>query len=171
MLRPSFTDTLDFLSERSMSRYRLQRRLVGPLYQTSSLSKYGPIVNSVLDLAVQELRSLKGENVDLKEWMHMITVECLGAVVLSWSPGMLKAGTDWGTSAHSYRGWRRKSVFGVIPLMAKMDISSNTLGRWLANLWGITFYTPKEFRPFFPVGPNEPLAKLMERLTVCLGSA
>ncbi|KAK3951370.1 cytochrome P450, partial [Pseudoneurospora amorphoporcata] len=162
-LNVNHPDTLDLLSERSLSRYRLQRRLIGPIYQLSSLSKFEPQIDAVLDHAVAELRSLKGEEVDLKEWMHILAVECLGAVVLGWSPGYIKARGDGGTSKQGYRGWKRKSVFGLFPGVTKvgfwedyksgsgwkLGISGKTVGRWFSNLWGVTFATPKNFKPFF----------------------
>lgn len=89
--------------------------------------------------------------------MHIIAVECLGAVVLSWSPGMLKHGTDWGTGPHAYASWRRKSVFGLFPTVTKLEILSKNVGRAFSSAWGVNFKTPKNFRPFFIVSAHQPL--------------
>lgn len=151
LLKPTFPDTLDLLSERDVKRYRIQRRLIGPTYKAANVAKYGKAVDKTLEKIIERLNMLQGQKIDLKEWMHITAVECLGASVLSWSPGMLKAGTDWSSSKHSYMGWRRKSVFGLFPFMSKMDMWSSTLGRRFGNLWGVTFPTPKNFRAFFPV--------------------
>lgn len=150
-LQPHSEDTLDLLSERNTKRYRLQRRLIGPAYRPSNVCKYESAVDSALRRAVVKLRELDGSEVDLKEWMHMIVVECLGAAVLSWSPGMISHGTDWGTSKHSYLGWRRKSVLGLFPLAVKAEIYSQTFSRAFSTLWGLTYKTPPNFRTFFPV--------------------
>ena len=150
-LQPWFPDTLDLLSERDMKRYRLQRRLIGRVYNPSNVIRHEKAVDDVLDRAVASLAKLTGAQVDLKEWMHIITVECLGACVLSWSPGMLDQGSDGGTLQHSYQGWRRKSVFGLFPLMKRLEYWSADLGRYFAALWGVTFRTPPNFKPFFPV--------------------
>ncbi|CAI4217742.1 unnamed protein product [Parascedosporium putredinis] len=96
-LEPSFPDSLDFLSERDLKRYRTQRRLVGPIYHISNLKRFEAAVDEVLGKSIAQLNTLKGSPVDLKEWMHIITVECLGAVVLSWSPGLLKQKSDGGS--------------------------------------------------------------------------
>ncbi|POR31361.1 Pisatin demethylase [Tolypocladium paradoxum] len=149
-LRPHFQDTLDLLSERDVRRYRLQRKLIGRSYHASNVIKFEAAVDEVVERAVQKLESLQGSEVDLKEWMHIIAVECLGACVLSWSPGMLRDGTDWGTITHSYQGWRRKSVFGLFPIMTKLELLSPDVGRAFANLCGVTYKTPGNFRPFFP---------------------
>lgn len=144
-------DTLDFLSERDIKRYRLQRRLIGPTYHPSNLKKYETAIDGVLREAVTQLRAVAGAEVDLKQWMHIITVECLGAVVLSWSPGYLKARTDGGTGSHAYLSWRHKTVFGLFPFAVIAGTYSRTLGRLFARLWGITYRTPKNFKTFFTV--------------------
>lgn len=150
-MRPHTDDTLDLLSERDMRRYRQQRRLIGPIYRPANVAKYEPAVHSVLRRVVTKLRDMDGAEIDLKEWMHMTVVECLGAAVLSWSPGMIKQGTDWDTSKHSYMGWRRKSVLGLFPFIAKLELCSKTLGRAFSVSWGLTFKTPQKFRAWFPV--------------------
>lgn len=134
-----------------MKRYRLQRRLIGPVYQTSNLRKHEARVDAVLREAIKQLTSLNGAEVDLKQWMHIITVECLGAVVLSWSPGYLNEKSDGGTSSHAYLGWRRKSVYGLFPLAVLAGTYSRTVSRVFARLWGITYRTPKGFKTFFTV--------------------
>jgi hypothetical protein len=150
-LNPEFPDTLDLLSERDVRRYRMQRRLIGPVYQTSNLIQYEPAIDEVLARAIAKLKSLKGAQVELNEWMHIIAVECLSAIVLSWSPGMLKSGTDNGSGTHAYHGWRRKSVFGLFPLLAKLEYLNKSIGRLFSTIWGVNFQPPKDFRPFFPV--------------------
>ncbi|KAL1878116.1 hypothetical protein VTK73DRAFT_7996 [Phialemonium thermophilum] len=149
-----------------MARYRLQRRLIGSTYSARNLSKFQNAVNAVIERAVAELKTLRGEEVDLKEWMHIITVECLGAVVLSWSPGYIKNRSDGGTSAHSYLGWRRKSIFGLFPPVVIAKILYKPLGRAFANIWGVTHKTPRQYRPFFaPV-----YQKSSRRISAALGS-
>ena len=149
-------DTLDFLSEFDTRRYRLQRRLIGPTYQTANLKKFEHAIDSVITQATHKLRTLDGAEVDLKEWMHIIAVECLGAVVLSWSPGYIRDGNDGGTSSQGYLGWRRKSIFGLFPTITKVAFFSKGVARHFANLWGVTFSTPKNFKPFFTVCPPSP---------------
>ncbi|EQB45858.1 cytochrome P450 [Colletotrichum gloeosporioides Cg-14] len=148
---PTFTspETLDLLSERNTARYRLQRRLIGPLYQTNHLKRHEPALDAVLARVISTLRALDGKEIDLKEWMHIIAVECLSAVVISWSPNYLRDGTDHKSSSHGYQGWRRKSVFGLFPLAVKAELFSKAFGRAFANLWRVTYRTPKNFKPFF----------------------
>ncbi|EME44544.1 hypothetical protein DOTSEDRAFT_172810 [Dothistroma septosporum NZE10] len=154
-LQLTFPDTLDLLGEFDMDRYRLQRRLIGPIYQKRNLSKHEKAIDDVLIKAVERLKGLQGAEVDLKEWMHIITVECLTAVVLSWSPGFLRDGTDHGSGSHAYLGWRRKSVFGLFPWAEVMDAYSRTLGRTFAKTWGLTFTPPANFKALFPILGNK----------------
>jgi cytochrome P450 len=150
-LNAHFSDTLDLLSELDVKRYRLQRRLIGPAYLPSNIKKFEAAVDAVIQAAVSELRALNGAEVDLKEWMHIIAVECLGAVVLTWSPGYIKNRSDGGTSTQSYLGWKRKSVFGLFPAATKISFISKSFSRFFSNIWGVTFKTPNNFKPFFTV--------------------
>lgn len=150
-LNAHFSDTLDFLSEFDTKRYGLQRRLIGPVYLTSNIKRFEAAVDVVIQATISELRALNGAEVDLKEWMHIIAVECLGAMVLTWSPGYIKNRSDGGTSTQSYLGWKRKSVFGLFPAITKISFFSKTFGRFFSDIWGVTFTTPKHFKPFFTV--------------------
>ncbi|KAM0261385.1 hypothetical protein ACHAQJ_002237 [Trichoderma viride] len=149
-LRPQFADSLDLLSERDMKRYRLQRRLIGRIYQTSNVIKFEAAVDGVINQVIARLKALDGVEIDLKEWMHIIAVECLGASVLSWSPGLLKAGTDWGSSNHSYLGWRRKSVMGLFPTLTKLTVLSNLFEWIFRDVWNLKYTAPPTFKSFFP---------------------
>ena len=150
-LRAHFPDTLDLLSEFDVNRYKLQRRLIGPVYLASNVKKFEPAVGGVIKVAISELKALNGAEVDLKQWMHILAVECLGAVVLSWSPGYIRNRSDGGTSTQSYLGWKRKSLFGLFPTVTKLSFLSKNLSRLFSNAWGVTFKTPKNFKPFFTV--------------------
>ncbi|PTB38770.1 hypothetical protein M441DRAFT_198082 [Trichoderma asperellum CBS 433.97] len=149
-LRPHFVDSLDLLSERDMKRYRLQRRLIGRVYQTSNVIKFEAAVDGVINQVITRLKALDGAELDLKEWMHIIAVECLGASVLSWAPGLLKTGTDWGSSGHSYLAWRRKSVMGLFPTLTKLTMGTNLFEWVFRDVWNLKFPAPPNFRSFFP---------------------
>ena len=155
---------MDLLSERDLKRYRMQRRLIGPLYNITNLKRYEAAIDGVIDKSIAQIRSLGSAPVDLKEWMHIITVECLGAVVLSWSPGLLKQKSDGGSGAHSYLGWRKKSVFGLFPLIVLLECLWKSVGRAFAVCWGITYQAPKNFKPFFTVSRKIPLLQASTKI-------
>lgn len=147
-------DTLDLLSEREARRYRLQRRLIGPAYHEANMQKFGAAVDAVLQRAVAELRQLHGARVDLKEWMHIVAVECLGAVVLSWSPGYVKDRSDHGSSAAGYYNWRRKSVFGLFPSLVVADLHTRWVSRAFAAVWRLGYERRADYKPLFAVWPR-----------------
>ncbi|KAK4222791.1 Pisatin demethylase [Podospora fimiseda] len=140
-------DTLDLLSEFDVGRYKLQRRMIGPVYSAGNVKKYEGKVETVMQKVIEELR--KEEEYDLKMWMHIIAVEMLGEVVLGWSPGYLKQRSDGGTSGQSYNGWKRKSVFGLFPVVTAVGLWSRGVSRFWGDVWGVTFGTPKGFKTFF----------------------
>ncbi|KAK4176540.1 putative cytochrome P450 E-class, group I [Triangularia setosa] len=161
-LELTWPDTLDLLSEFDTKRYRLQRRLIGPVYTAANVKKFEGAADGVIAAAVAKLKDIGSQaggagTVDLKEWMHIIAVECLGAVVLGWSPGYIKSGSDGGTSKQSYLGWKRKSLFGLFPVVTKLSLldpgvgrrAGKWWGRFWGDVWGVTFVTPKGFKPFF----------------------
>lgn len=140
-----------------MKRYRLQRRLIGPIYHTNNVKRHEASIDAVLQRVVEQLRSLNGSEVELKEWMHIITVECLAAVSISWSPGYLRDKSDGASGKHAYMGWRRKSVLGLFPLAVMLETLSRSFGRAFSILWGVKYHTPKKgFKPFFPVSAVSP---------------
>ncbi|CAK7210318.1 hypothetical protein SCUCBS95973_000738 [Sporothrix curviconia] len=166
----AFPDTLDLLSERDMKRYRKQRRLIGPAYHETNMAKFGPAIDAVLIRAVAELRSLGGARIDLKEWMHIIAVECLGAVVLSWSPGLLKAHSDAGSSSAGYYNWRRKSVFGLFPALVVADFHSGGGGpvlRAFTALWRLAYDSDPGAKSFFPAVSQRIAARVRKALKAC----
>ncbi|POS79637.1 cytochrome P450 [Diaporthe helianthi] len=152
-------DTLDLLAERDMKRYRMQRRLIGPIYHANNVKRYEAAVDAVLLRVIDQLRALGGSEVDLKEWMHIITVECLGAVSLSWSPGYLDDKSDGSSGQLAYMGWRRKSVFGLFPLAVIIEPLSKHFGRGFSVLWGVTYRIPKS-KPFFPAVQKKTNARI-----------
>jgi hypothetical protein len=134
-----------------MVRYRLQRRLIGTTYQTPNLKKFEGAIDDVIAKAIAQIKLMQGQEVDLKEWMHIIAVECLGATILSWSPGYIRDKSDGGTSTQGYLGWRRKSVLGLFPFAVVASLLSSDFNRAFSNLWGVTYPTPPKFKPFFTV--------------------
>ncbi|CAK7271795.1 hypothetical protein SEPCBS119000_004789 [Sporothrix epigloea] len=166
----AFPDTLDLLSERDMTRYRQQRRLIGPVYHETNMAKFSSAVDAVLAKAVAELRSLNGTRVDLKEWMHIIAVECLGAVVLGWSPGLLKAHSDAGSSSAGYYNWRRKSVFGLFPGLVVADFHCGGGGpvlRAFTAAWRLAYDAQPGSKSFFPAVGQRVSARVRKALKAC----
>lgn len=85
-----------------------------------NLRKYEKVIDDVLDRFVAKLRTLgsgageqKQQQVDLAEWMHILSYECLATVTMSWSPGQIEAGSGEGQLVNGYDVWRMWSVLGL----------------------------------------------------------
>ncbi|PGH27909.1 hypothetical protein AJ80_00459 [Polytolypa hystricis UAMH7299] len=115
-LKREAPDTLDLVSEMDMKRYRMQRRLVGPVYSAANLQKHEHLIEAVIERFVAKLKTLNGKEVDLTEWMHILSVETLTAVTFGWSPGLIEDGNDYGTFIDGYfQFWRYFTVVGLYP--------------------------------------------------------
>jgi len=67
-------DTLDLLPESNMELYRMQRRAFGPVYSASNMKRYEAVIDGCLARVVSKLRSLDGRQVNLTEWVHIISL-------------------------------------------------------------------------------------------------
>jgi hypothetical protein len=65
---------LDLLPEKNLEKYRLQRRLVGPIYTTSSVKDYETALDSAVKEDVATMHEIAGnpENVDL--WFNYLAL-------------------------------------------------------------------------------------------------
>lgn len=73
------------------------------VYIVSNVKRFEGVVDGVVVVVVVRLKVIEGCGggvgmVDLKEWMYIIVVECLGVVVLGWLLGYIKSGSDGGMS-------------------------------------------------------------------------
>lgn len=64
-------DTLDLLNERNMERYKLQRRLVGPVYSINGIKRHENHLNSTLSAFMDRMKGLKGEPFELVKWTNI----------------------------------------------------------------------------------------------------
>lgn len=144
-------DSLDLLTERDMDRYKHQRRVIGRVYGIANIRRHERLIDGALEAAVSRIRALDGAEVDLREWMHIIVVECLSAVVLSRPAGLLRAGSDGGTGDHAYAAWRMKSVVGLFPWIAARRYTHRRLVRLFCRLMKVTYSTPPSYKTFFTV--------------------
>lgn len=62
---------LDFFTETNRDKYKMQRRLIGPIYSTGSLEKHEDRLDSTVSRLVASLKRLDGKVIDVGEWLHM----------------------------------------------------------------------------------------------------
>lgn len=61
---------MSLLSETNMPRYRMIRRLTGPILTLAAVKKYEGHCNPVLERYVDKMTKEQGEPLDLLKWMH-----------------------------------------------------------------------------------------------------
>ena len=64
-------DSLDFLTEEKMDRYRLQRRTLGPIYSIPGIEKHEDHVDLTVSRFVTKLKNLDSQFIDLGQWMYI----------------------------------------------------------------------------------------------------
>lgn len=57
-----------------MDKYRIQRRLIGPVYAVSSIKDVEPALDSILTEIVASMDRWAGKTVDLDTWSHMLAI-------------------------------------------------------------------------------------------------
>lgn len=151
---------MDLLTETDKTRYRLQRRLIGPVFSQSNLGKYEAPIDAVLDRLVAKLRSLGGEReVDLAEWMHILAYECLSSVTMSYHPGQIEAGSDEGLLGTGYAVWRMWSVLGLFKPLVVLYGTVRWMKPLLPVLMGVAPRAEEGFKPHWPVScPTSPFS-------------
>lgn len=61
-------DVLDLFTEYDIERYRLQRRLEGPIYSAAGVKKYETLMDQAIQLFMSRMKELEGQILDLEEW-------------------------------------------------------------------------------------------------------
>ena len=67
-------DTFVLLSENDMVRYRLLRRLIGPVYGPTNVKKFEGLMDTKIDQFMAKMKELEGQLLDLAEWAMVIAV-------------------------------------------------------------------------------------------------
>ena len=130
-------DGLAFLSETDMKKYRLQRRIAGPMYATASVEKYGGKIDAVISRFMLRLESLQGQNLDLEQWLHIFVLDALANVTLSEDLKYIEAGNDDGNLEASLRTWRMFSLVGLFPWITSLMQGFPLLDRSICGIFGV----------------------------------
>ncbi|KAI1387522.1 cytochrome P450 [Hypoxylon trugodes] len=145
------TDKFALNAEMDINRYRNNRRNIGPTYAASSVKKYGPRLDGVMDEFVAKLQTQGGQVLDYTDWVHLVVVECLGAVTLNWSPDFVKDGSDHGYLVKSIKFWREITVFGSLKHLLLVVQKWPALRPRIAKFFGVDMSNmPADYVPFEP---------------------
>jgi hypothetical protein len=122
-----------------MPRYRLQRRLVGPVYTTANLKRFESSVDTAIDRFAAELTASKGRKVDLNEWAVTHAAEALAQVTLRKSPGLWAKEEKIGLAKAARGMWRRMSTTGVLPLANNLANVNRAFRETVAFFLGVLY--------------------------------
>ncbi|KAL9088763.1 MAG: hypothetical protein Q9165_006072 [Trypethelium subeluteriae] len=109
-------DSLDFLTEENMDRYRLQRRAIGPLYSTAGIEKHEHHIDRTISRFVAKIKSLDHQFIDLSYWMYIFAVGTYFASKLHpLDQGYIEAGNSGNNFEEAHKMWHFMSLTGIFP--------------------------------------------------------
>ncbi len=108
-------DALDFLPERNIEKYRLQRRLIGPVFTTQAAKKHESLMDIALRRYVEKMVTSQGEPQDLVKWMNILAIDVLSEATFGTSKDLISSGDDDGNIKALDQFWKQASVAGLIP--------------------------------------------------------
>lgn len=158
---------IDMLTETDMTRYRAQKRAIGPAYSLSGLSKHEGKLDRYISTYIDKLKSLHGEKVDLAEWAHIYALDALSWFTLSKSLDFTSKGHDGGNLAASGSVWGVFTVLGMFPGLVKcmhgipkvgmllMFPAVLVLGMGIPKMWPIFGFCVPEIMERVRMGGNE----------------
>ncbi|KAH8810802.1 benzoate 4-monooxygenase cytochrome P450 [Xylogone sp. PMI_703] len=115
LLKRAGPEDLDLMAENDMDKYRLQRRLVGPIYSQSSMKDHEPQLDAVLSGIIEKMHQLSGKSFDIDTWCNMIAADCLSASTFSEPRGFVDSGVDDGSIEAKHNFWKVVSWAGYYP--------------------------------------------------------
>ncbi|MCJ1445750.1 MAG: hypothetical protein MMC23_006255 [Stictis urceolatum] len=118
----------DLLTETDVEKYRMQRRLLGPLYAIPNVKKHEDKLDLDLELFFGKIEKSNGKPVDLEHLLDLFVIDTLARVTYGVPAGTQEADTDWGHMAGMEQMWSHVSWIGFYP----------NLGRWFKTLQRIT---------------------------------
>jgi cytochrome P450 len=122
---------LDLFTEMDKEIYRNQRRAIGPAYSVASIEKHEMILNGHIDTYIAKLREMKGQWLDLSDWMHIYALDALSHITLGHSPGHTAKGHDDGNAIASDKTWAYFTVVGIFPGLVAFTQSIPKVGLYL----------------------------------------
>lgn len=108
---------LDFLTECNLDKYRLQRRLIGPVFTIQATKTHEKLMDVALCTFIKKMESAQSKPQDLVKWMNILAIDLLSEVTFGMSPNLIGLGHDDGNMADLHNFWKQTSVLGLLPEM------------------------------------------------------
>lgn len=135
----------NLLNEQNIEKYRLQRRLIGPIYSSDGMKDIEPNIDKVLEKNVKIMHNRVGEGVDADIFfnyfasgkymfinrmeqivMLILLLDCLSASTFSRENNLVGEGDD-GSVHMVHQGWKYMHIVGYFPLVHKMLLAYGKL--------------------------------------------
>lgn len=95
------------------------------------MEKHEKLLDGYIDNYVAKLKTLRGDWVDLSEWMHIFALDALATVTFSKSNGYTSAGNDGGNMVGSDKHWAYFTVVGLFPWLVDLTQRIPHVGMFL----------------------------------------
>lgn len=105
-------DRMSLLTETDSARYRLIRRVTGPLLTTTAVKKYESLCDPVLLQYVEIMSGKHGEALDVLKWAHIVSIQLLQNVIMGESDDIISSGDDGGDSELLQNVWLEHHWWG-----------------------------------------------------------
>ncbi|KAJ4396391.1 hypothetical protein N0V93_000610 [Gnomoniopsis smithogilvyi] len=105
-------DRMSLLTETDNARYRLIRRVTGPLLTTTAVKKHESLCDPVLLQYVENMTEKQGEAFDVLKWAHIVSIQLLQNVIMGDSDDIISSGDDEGDSELLQNVWLEHHWWG-----------------------------------------------------------
>ncbi|CZR66373.1 uncharacterized protein PAC_16274 [Phialocephala subalpina] len=102
-------ERMSLLSETNMPRFRMIKRVTGPVLTLAAVKKYERLCDPVLERYVEKMTQEQGNALDLLKWMHIVSTELLESMVFSDSDDIISSGDDAGDTQLTHEDMAAKN--------------------------------------------------------------
>lgn len=105
-------DRMSLLTEMDSTRYRLIRRVTGPLLTMAAVKKHESLCDPVLLQYVEKMTKAQGEVFDVLKWAHIVSIQLLQSVIMGEFDDIISSGDDEGDSELLQNVWLEHHWWG-----------------------------------------------------------
>ncbi|KAL9085052.1 MAG: hypothetical protein Q9165_007793 [Trypethelium subeluteriae] len=123
----------DIFAERNEKVHASQRKLVSRPYAMEVLKDLEPYVDTAIEVFMRKMDSLKGQSIDMGNWIALFAFDVIGEITFSKSFGFMEAGQDDGSFSAIHRALENGSWLAQIPSIFWIhDRLIPYIGNWCA---------------------------------------
>lgn len=112
---PKDEDAMNLLGEPNMEKYRLQRRLIGPMFTTQAVKARENLLEGPIVRFVAKMEGMEGQPLDLVKWMNILAIDLLTEITFSESMDFVSSGNDRDNAKDVDDFWHQIHWIGLLP--------------------------------------------------------